>query len=375
LAVWLFSNGARFGIQPIEGMAIGVLAGGLLQAMSQIPTLYRSGYRWQKRQSDDPTWYQDPYLKKMLFMMIPGTIGLAATQVSILVNTILATGEGPGAVSWLSYAFRLMQFPIGVFGVSIATAILPRISQHWVNKHFEEAKDSLAHSLRQVFAINLPASAGLIFLGLPIIQLLFQYGAFYYEDAQKTAMALAMYSVGLTAYSGVKVLVPACYAMGNTRVPVLSSVLSVMFAIVLNLITVRIFGYWSLALGTSIAAVLNFSMLIRSVNILLAEKNAKMSFAPLLISFIQNLFSSIAMGICCLFTYKLLNYGFPDNYFMEEFGRKAIFLSRLIKVTFVSLEGIAITFVIAHMFGLQDTILAGELLLSKVKKKLRRIST
>ena len=81
------------------------------------------------------------------------------------------------------------------------------------------------------------------------------------------------------------------------------------------------------------------------------------------------------MGICCLFTYKLLNYGFPDNYFMEEFGRKAIFLSRLIKVTFVSLEGIAITFVIAHMFGLQDTILAGELLLSKVKKKLRRIST
>ena len=100
--------------------------------------------------------------------------------------------------------------------------------------------------MKNVFAVNLPASAGLAFLGLPIIELIFQYGRFYPQDTQATAMALAMYAVGLTAYSAVKVLVPACYALGNTRIAVLSSVLSVILTITLNLIMVKSCGYWGL---------------------------------------------------------------------------------------------------------------------------------
>jgi putative peptidoglycan lipid II flippase len=120
-------------VNPIEGMAIGVVAGGAVQAFCQLPALYRAGYRWQKRSPERsgseaasyPAWRSDPALKRMLWMMVPGTIGLAATQVNILVNTILATSQGRGAVSWLNYAFRLMQFPIGLFGVSLASATLP----------------------------------------------------------------------------------------------------------------------------------------------------------------------------------------------------------------------------------------------------------
>ncbi len=213
--------GADWGVHPIEGMAIGVLFGGMIQAGCQLPSLYRKGYRWIPKRAQDPVWYSDPRLKRMLFMMVPGTVGLAATQVNILVNTVLATSQGPGAVSWLNYAFRLMQFPIGIFGVSIASATLPKVSQQWVRQDIAGVSATLVRSLRTVFAVNLPASAGLAFLGFPIIELIFQYGRFRPDDAKATAWALAMYAIGLTAYSAVKVLVPACYALGNTRVPVI----------------------------------------------------------------------------------------------------------------------------------------------------------
>ena len=257
--------GAHWRIQPIEGMAIGVIAGGAVQAFCQLPALYRVGYRWQKRSSTDPQWNRDPRLRQMLLMMVPGTIGLAATQVNLLVNSILATSQGPGAVSWLNYAFRLMQFPIGIFGVSLASATLPKVSRQWAHRDVKGVSETLTHSIRSVFAINLPAAAGLIFLGYPIVELIFQYGRFYPEDTRATSAALAMYSVGLVAYSIVKVLVPACYALGNTRLPVISSVLAVGVTIILNLMMVKSFGYWELALGTSIAAIFNGTFLLGAI--------------------------------------------------------------------------------------------------------------
>ena len=159
-------------------MAFGILAGGWVQAFCQLPALYRVGYRWPKRVESDPGWRKDPYLRRMLGLMLPGTLGLAATQVS-LASTPLATGLGPGAVSYLSYAFRLMQFPIGIFGASLAQATLPRVSQQWVGRDISGLDATLNESLRRVFAINLPASAGLAFLGYPIVELIFQYGRFY----------------------------------------------------------------------------------------------------------------------------------------------------------------------------------------------------
>lgn len=151
----------RIGHAPIEGMAFGVVLGGVVQAAVQIPTLIKSGFRWQWSTPQSTSLIKDRDLRRMLALMIPGTFGLAATQINILVNSILATGQSAGSVSWLNYAFRLMQFPIGVFGVSLATATLPLVSRKWVQKDFQGSKEAIESSVERVFAINFPAAAGL----------------------------------------------------------------------------------------------------------------------------------------------------------------------------------------------------------------------
>jgi putative peptidoglycan lipid II flippase len=247
--------------EPIEGMAFGVVAGGLVQAAVQWPVLLRQGYRPVWRSPRVGGALSDPGLRRMMWLMIPGTVGLAATQINILVNSIFATSVGEGAVSWLNYSFRLMQFPIGVFGVSLATATLPLFSRHWTERQYGLAGEVLSQSLKRVFAINFPASAGLAFLGVPIISLIFEHGRFRPQDTEATATALAAYAVGLTAYSVVKVLVPICYAIGETRYAVLSSFFSVVSNLVFNWIFVKSLGFAGLAFGTSLTAILNSFLL------------------------------------------------------------------------------------------------------------------
>jgi len=364
---------------PIEGMALGVLVGGAAQALCQLPALYRAGYRWQKKDAHDLSWFQDPALKRMLWMMVPGTIGLAATQVNILMNTILATSQGPGAVSWLSYSFRLMQFPIGVFGVSLGSATLPRISALWVQQDLEGVGNTLNKSLRQVFAINLPAAAGLGFLGYPIIELIFQYGRFYSDDTRQTALALAMYAIGLPAYSSVKVLVPACYAFGNTRIPVISSFVAVGATIVLNLLMVKKFGYWGLALGTSAGAMINFFFLLFSVRSLIGSKKGKFRLLPLATAFLKQSVLALLMGAACYYSYSLLNDTLPDRFFIEIIEKSGMALSKAIlpltrgiKVGIVIFEGVGVVMLLAHIFRLEETTETIQLFSQKLKKKLSR---
>lgn len=252
---------AHLGFEPIEGMAYGVIAGGFVQALIQWPILRRLGYKASWSGPERAGVWQDPALKRMMFLMIPGTVGLAATQINILVNSVFATSVGAGAVSWLNYAFRLMQFPIGIFGVSLASATLPAFSRSWTAGSYEEASQSLLKSCKRVFAINFPASAGLAFLGVPIVGLIFEHGRFNSVDTTNTALALAAYSVGLTAYSVVKVLVPICYAIGETRFAVLSSFFSVVSNLIFNFLFVKSLGFVGLALGTSITAILNSVLL------------------------------------------------------------------------------------------------------------------
>ncbi len=250
-----------WGREPIEGMAYGVIAGGFVQALIQWPVLRRQGYRPLWSQPDSVSSLNDPALRRMMFLMIPGTVGLAATQINILVNSVFATSVGAGAVSWLNYAFRLMQFPIGIFGVSLASATLPVFSRAWSSHHHQDASDSLLKTVKRVFAINFPASSGLAFLGVPIIALIFEHGKFSRADTVSTANALAAYAVGLTAYSVVKVLVPICYAIGETRLAVFSSVFSVGSNLLFNFLFVKKLGFVGLALGTSITAILNSILL------------------------------------------------------------------------------------------------------------------
>ena len=367
--------GDAWGVQPIQGMALGVVAGGLVQAACQLPHLYRAGYRWERARSDDPPWYRNRALRRMLLMMVPGTLGLAATQINILVNSMLATSQGTGPVSYLTYAFRLMQFPIGLFGVSLASATLPRLSQLWVTKNTDGIRKTLTQSMGHVLGINLPASAGLAFLAFPIIQLIFEHGRFGVGATRATAIALIAYSVGLSAYSAVKVLVPACYALGNTRIPVISSVLSVTCNIILNLLMVHSLGYWGLALGTSITAYLNATFLLFAVRMLVRRAGGEFPIAPILTSFLGNLGIALVMGAFCLGTHQFLTLLLPDSLLPAVLGKGGLILWRMLKVGVVIVEGAALVVILARIFRVRDTTEAFDQLVARAREKYKRLKS
>jgi putative peptidoglycan lipid II flippase len=246
----------EFDMPAITGMAIGAMLGGILQFAVQLPALFKYGFkfRWQIN-------FNDPGIRKIVRLIIPGTIGLAATQVNIAISTILATSQGDGAVSWLSYAFRVMQLPLGLFGVAVAQATLPVISRQAAENKYEDMAQTLSHSIRLSSFINLFACFAILALAEPIIRILFQHGRFTVADTLATAMALRAYAVGLLFFCLVKVMGPAFYALDNTRIPVIASVTAVIVNIVLNLALIKPCGYWGLALGTGIGAMFNAGIL------------------------------------------------------------------------------------------------------------------
>jgi putative peptidoglycan lipid II flippase len=242
----------QLGVAPIVIVAIGTIVGGLGQLLIQLPPLGREGYRYR------PTLdTRDEGLRRILLLMVPGTVGLAATQINVFVNTMLATDQGTGAVSWLNYAFRLMYLPIGLFGVSIATAATPAMSRLAHDEDYPRMRSTIANALGLMMMLNVPATLGLIALASPIIALIFERGSFTSEDTAATAAALRWYAVGLVGYSVVRIVSPTFYALGKARVPVTVSVVSVFINVALNLALVRVMGYRGLALGTSLAALIN----------------------------------------------------------------------------------------------------------------------
>jgi putative peptidoglycan lipid II flippase len=247
----------RFGLEPIVGIAIGTLLGGLGQIVIQWPTLRKEGFRYQPIVS-----FKDPAVREILRLMAPATIGLAAVQVNVFVNTHLATGQEQGAVSWLQFAFRLMYLPIGIFGVSIATASLPDISRQAAANDLRSIRATVSRGLRMMLMLNVPATIGLMVLAEPIVALIYERQAFAAYDTRATAAALMFYAPGLLGYSAVKIASPTFYSLRDSRTPVIVSVLSIAANLAMNLVLVRVMGYRGLALGTAIAAMLNAVVLL-----------------------------------------------------------------------------------------------------------------
>jgi putative peptidoglycan lipid II flippase len=175
----------------------------------------------------------------------------------VFVNTVLATGEGTGAVSWLDFAFRLMYLPIGLFGVSIATAATPAISRMVAEQDFARIRATLAGALGLMLFLNLPAAIGLMVLARPIVAVIFEHGEFTASDTIATAAALQLYAIGLIGYSVVRIISPTFYALHRSRIPVMVSAGSVVVNVTLNLLLVQTLGYRGLALGTSLTAIVN----------------------------------------------------------------------------------------------------------------------
>lgn len=255
----------HYGQPAIVGMAIGTLIGGALQLGMQLPTLFKTGFRYR------PTLnLADPGLRKILTLMIPATIGLSATQINIFINTNFASSCIEGSVSWLYYAFRLVQLPIGVFGVALSIAMLPVLAKQAAKKQIDLMKKTMISSLTLVFALTLPATVGLMLLSEPIIRIIFEHGAFTEADTLATANTLTLYAIGLFAYSANKVLVPAFYALDKTRYPVIASFMAIIINIIIVSFTIDSFGHLAIALSTSLTMLINFAFLMvvlyRSLN-------------------------------------------------------------------------------------------------------------
>jgi putative peptidoglycan lipid II flippase len=260
-----FVLGPHIGLGAIEGMAYGTLFGGFLQFAFQWPSLRRVGFRYRPMFD-----FNDPGVRQVMALMGPAIIGAAAVQINIFVNSNFAssiidpaTGRvGNGPVSWLNYAFRFVQFPIGAFGVAISTATLPLISAAAARKESVEFRRTLAHSLGLILLLCIPSAAGLIVLGEPIVGLVFEHGRFTALDTHQTSAALAAYAIGLAGYGGVKVLAPAFYALDDALTPMLVSLGSVIVNYIMNYLLVGPLGHVGLACSTSAVALVNFGLLL-----------------------------------------------------------------------------------------------------------------
>jgi len=295
-----------FGLHLIVAIAIGTLLGGVAQLALQWPTLHKEGFRYRI----DIDW-RDPGLRRMLTLMGPGAIGMAATQVNVFVNTLLATSTVEGAVSWLNYAFRLMYLPIGLFGVSIATATLPTVSRQSTERDFAAVRETVTNGLSLMLMLNIPSMVGLVVLAQPIVRVIFERGAFDSADTVATAAALQFYAIGLVGYSVVRILSPVFYALGRNRTPVIVSGVAVLVNASLNYVLVHVLSYRGLALGTSIAALFNATTLL----FLLRSHLHGLNEGRLLGSVARIAIAAALMGATAFYSNQLLTAWLPGRAF------------------------------------------------------------
>jgi putative peptidoglycan lipid II flippase len=240
---------------PIMALAWGVLVAGVVQLLFHLPFLYRLGLL------PSPTRKSDPGVGEVKRMMIPALFGVSVAQINLLLDTVLASFLITGSVSWLYYSDRLMEFPLGVFGVALATVVLPGLSKKAANEDWKGFRQDIDSALRLVLIIGLPATLGLLLLAEPLIITLFYYGAFTALDVTMSGMSLMAYSFGLLGFILVKILAPAFYARKDMKTPVKVAIIALVTNMVLNLIFIGPFAHVGLAAATAISAFVNSGLL------------------------------------------------------------------------------------------------------------------
>ena len=254
-------TGVAMGLSVPHCLAWGVLAAGLLQWLMQQPSLKASGFSWR-----GPWSPRHPGVGRTARLMLPTVFGAAVYQINIILGTVFASFLASGSISYLYYADRLVQFPLGVFGVAVSTAALPSLSALAAKNQMDDFTETLSAGLRLTLFISLPAAAGLIALADPVVGLLFGRGAFGHGAISATAWALVGYGVGLPAFAVVRPLVSAYYALGDTRTPVRAAVASLLVYVATGLVLMQFIDHVGLALATTIASWVNATLLMLGLN-------------------------------------------------------------------------------------------------------------
>jgi len=244
------------GKNPIFGLTVGILVGGLMQFLVQVPSVWRKGFRWRPVLS-----FRDPGFRKVMALFIPVAIGLAGTRINVLVNTILVTPLAQGSVSWLSFAFRIMHLPLGLFGIAVGTVALPSLSKLVLDHNVAAVKSTLADSLKMVLFLTVPTSALICGLAIPVTRAIYQRGRFTAADTLATAAALVLYVLGIPFASALRNVAAVFYAYKDAKTPMYASFASIALNLVLNISLMRVIGYLAFPLSTSLAAVLNVVLL------------------------------------------------------------------------------------------------------------------
>ena len=245
------------GIPPIVSVGVGVLLGALLQLFVQIPYFIRSGFRLIKGIN-----FREKGLARLLKILVPVEFSYAVTRINVMVNMFLASLLVEGSVSYLGYAMRLMQLPIGVLGMAVATVTLPDVAKLVSASKYREVIENFSRSIRFVFFLTIPVSIFLFILRVPVVGLIFERGAFTTKDTLFTAQALAFYSIGIFAMSSSRVVTSIFYAYKDARTPLVMSVIAVVTNILLSLILIRFLYFRGLALSASIASIVNLCLLL-----------------------------------------------------------------------------------------------------------------
>lgn len=293
----------------IIGMAIGTLIGGAAQFLIQVPSLIRVGFRFLPVLS-----LADEGVRKVIALMTPAILGTSAVQINVMINTYFVSGID-GAQSWLNYAFRLMQFPIGLFGVAVGTAAIPVMSRLASENKTREFRDTISSSMNLVFLMTLPSACGLIVLGEPIIRLIYEHGKFDATATSMTAVALAGYSIGLTGYAAIKILSPAFYALNDAKTPMVIAIVSIGVNFLGSYAlrewlshygvtpeTPHGYAHVGVALATSIVAIVNFFALA----LLMRRRINRLNGRVIAASFAKIAVASAVLSIVCYTSYHFL---------------------------------------------------------------------
>lgn len=259
LAAWFISPQMS---QPEIGLAIGVLLGGLVQFLFQIPFLIKAGVMVK------PKWgWRDPGVVKIRTLMIPALFGVSVSQINLLFDTFIASFLQTGSISWLYYSDRLLEFPLGLFGIAIATVILPALSRKHVDAHSEGFAHTMDWGVRMITLLGIPAMLGLMVLAKPMLMVLFMRGEFSPQDVHQASLSLLAYASGLLNFMLIKVLAPGYYSRQDTKTPVKYGIIAMVTNMVFNAIFAYFYGYVGLAIATALSAFVNMALLYRGLHI------------------------------------------------------------------------------------------------------------